>query len=225
MLFNKDGIAFPDYQKQKGAIFTHTYRHDQQQWDYCKGIIKQFRTCLDFGGHVGTSAIRYSKYFEKIKSFEPIPDLFECLEYNTKDIDNIQIYNNAIGDTNNKVTIYINPENTGANVVQSDDTQAIIDTRWNNEKRPNFTRVKPIEVDCRTIDSFNFDAVDFIKIDTEGYNMAPLVGMQETLKRCSPVIQLEKAVPHIEEPEQFLKKLGYQLVKTIQFDDIFVREK
>ena len=224
MIFNKDGIAFPDYQKQKGAMFRHTSKHDQSQWDYCKGIIKQFRTCLDFGGHVGTSAIRYSKHFEKIKSFEPIPDLFECLEYNTKDIDNIEIYNNAIGDTNDKVTIYINPENTGANVVQSEDTQDIIDTRWNNEQRPNFTSIKPLEVDCRTIDSFNFDDVDFIKIDTEGYNMAPLIGMQETLKRCSPVIQLERAVPHIEEPEQFLRKLGYKVIKTIQFDDIFVRE-
>jgi FkbM family methyltransferase len=225
MIFNKDGIAFPDYQKQRGAIFRDTSNHDLRQWRYCQKLFKNTRLCLDFGGHVGTSAIQYSTLFDNVFSFEPIPALYECLEYNTRDIENILINNIAIGNKNEEVTIYINPENSGANVVQSESTQKIIDTRWNNQLRRNFVKEKPIKVECRTIDSFNFNHVDFIKIDTEGYNLEPLIGMQETLKRCSPVIQLERAVPHIEEPQRFLEDFGYKLVNTIVLDDIFVREE
>ena len=62
-------------------------------------------------------------------------------------------------------------------------------------------------------------------MDTEGYNIEPLIGMQKTLKRCSPVIQLERGSPHSAEPQKFLEDLGYKLVNTIVLDDIFVRKK
>jgi FkbM family methyltransferase len=224
MIFNKDGIAFPDYQKQTGAIFTDTANHDLSQWRYCQKLFKNTRLCLDFGGHIGTSAIQYSKLFDQVFSFEPIPALYECLEYNTRDIENIFIRNIAIGDKEGEVTIYINPENPGSNVVQSEATQKLIDTRWNNPLRKTFVAQKPIQVECRSIDSFNFNHVDFIKIDTEGYNMEPLIGMQETLKKCSPVIQLERGSPHSLESQKFLEDLGYKRVNTIVIDDIFVRE-
>ena len=218
-------MAFPDYQKQTSALFGNTRNHDIRQWEYCQRVFKNTRLCLDFGGHVGTSAIQYSKLFDRVFSFEPIPALYECLEYNTQDVENIFPANIAIGDKNEEVTIYINPENTGSNVVQSESTQQLIDTRWNNPLRNNFVKQKPIQVECRTIDSFNFSHVDFIKIDTEGYNIEPLIGMQKTLKKCSPVIQLERGSPHSAEPQKFLEDLGYKLVKTIVVDDIFVREE
>lgn len=225
MIFNKNGIAYPDYQNQAGKMFLQPDKHDITQWEYCKSLFKQTRVCLDFGGHVGTTAMRFAQLFDRVISFEPIPDLFECLEHNTADIDNIEIFNLAVGNEHKKVTIYINPQNSGANVVQSEATQHIIDTRWNNEKRTNFVEQEPIEVQCVTIDDFSLPVVDFIKIDTEGYNMEPLLGMRQTLKRCSPVIQLERGVPHSEEPQKFLEDLGYKLVKTIVVDDIFVREE
>lgn len=225
MIFNKDGIAFPDYQKRSGNMFTKTSNHDLEQWRFCKKLFKDTRLCLDFGGHVGVSALHFSKLFDQVFSFEPIPALFECLEYNTKNIDNIFIHNLAIGDKNDEVMIYINPENTGSNVVQSQSTQKLIDTRWNNKLRKNFVKQKPLQVKCRTIDSFNFQHVDFVKIDTEGYNMEPLLGMEQTINRCSPIIQLERGSPHSEDPANFLKSMNYRLVKTINIDDIFVREQ
>ena len=223
MIFNKNGIAFPDYQNQKGRFFTHTEHHDVRQWEFCKKHFKSTRVCLDFGGHVGTSAIQFSQVFNHIISFEPIPDLFECLEYNTKDIDNITINNVAISDYIGEATIHINPSNSGANMIESPETKELIESRWGNKDRTNFQEAGSIKVECRTIDSYNLADVDFIKIDTEGYNMEPLRGMIETLKRWSPVIQLERGVPHSMDAQHFLEGLGYRLIKTIDQDDIFVK--
>ena len=223
MIFNKEGVAFPDYQNREGRFFRYTEHHDVRQWEFCKKHFKATRVCVDFGGHVGTSALMFAPVFDTVYSFEPIPDLYECLEYNTKDIPNVTINNVAISDYNGNTTIHINPSNSGANMIESPETKKLIKSRWGNKDRTNFQEAGSIEVECRTIDSYNLADVDFIKIDTEGYNMEPLRGMIETLERCSPVIQLERGVPYFPDAQHFLEGLGYRLIKTIEMDDIFVK--
>lgn len=227
MVFDKHGIAFPDYQQERG-MFNKSVNHDIEQWRVVKSHLKSFRTCLDFGAHVGTSAIRYSGFFDRVVSFEPIPELFECLTHNTKDCSNVEIHNVAISDKNEPVEILVNWINTGSSMIPSESTKKVIDTRWGNERRKEFQEMPKLKVDSRTIDSYNIEDVDFIKIDTEGYNIQPLRGMIETLKRCSPVIQLERSndESYLPETHNFLKELGYELVKTIGSppDDIFIKE-
>lgn len=224
MLFSKDGIAFPDYQNQKAKIFLNSGNHDDKQWKFCQSKIKNFRTCLDFGAHVGLTARKFSKYFNNVVSFEPVPMIFECLKYNTESIYNINIHECAISDTNGFTDIFINPKNSGSNVIESTETSKLIDTRWRNEKRVNFIQSKTIQVETRTIDSFNFTDVDFIKIDTEGFNIKPLMGMSNTLKNNSPVIIMEKGQKE-NLGGKFLTKIGYKLIKTIGIDEIYVREQ
>jgi len=48
-----------------------------------------------------------------------------------------------------------------------------------------------IPVTVRSIDSYGFDDVDFIKIDVEGAEMGVLKGAGETIKRCRPAVQME----------------------------------
>ena len=226
MIFNKGGIAFPDYQKTEKAIFKQSLKHNEEQWNYIKTVLTKTRTCLDFGAHVGTSAIRYSGHFDLVVSFEPIPDLFECLEKNTENLSNVEIHNNAIGDENKEIEILLNTDNSGSSIIPSEATEKIIKSRWGNEKRQEFQEMPSLKVESRTIDSYGFNEVDFIKIDTEGYNIQPLRGMKETLIRCLPAIQLERSndESYLEETHNFLKDLGYTLVKTMGSpkDDIFV---
>ena len=223
MIFNKSGIAFPDYQKKTGLMFINTKNHDLKQWRYCLDKIKNFRTCIDFGAHVGTSAIQYSKSFEKIISFEPLPNLFECLEYNTKDLSNVEIHNFAISDTNGFTNIFVNPDNSGSNVIQSDETNKIIKSRWGNKNRVDFVNTPPIQVETRTIDSFGFTDVDFIKIDTEGFNIKPLMGMEETLRNNSPLIMMERGQEK-NPGKKYLLSMGYKLLSTIDIDEIYIKE-
>ena len=227
MIFNRSKIAFPDYQNKNGNLFRKTKQHDLEQWNTVKKHIKKFRVCLDIGAHVGTSAMRYSDYFENVFSFEPIPDLFECLEYNTQDLKNVEINNVAVGQKYEQVKIYVNTNNSAASVVESENTSDLIATRWGNKKRKDFQEMPTIEAQCVPIDSFNFENVDFIKIDTEGYNIEPLKGMINTIKKWSPVIQLERGTSEhsINVANEFLFKHGYKIVDTVVIDDIFVRQK
>lgn len=225
MIFNRSKIAFPDYQNKTGNLFRRAKQHDLNQWNAAKNHIQNFRVCLDIGAHVGTSAMRFSKHFENVYSFEPIPDLFECLEYNTQDLDNVHTNNIAIGEKHEQVKIYVNTRNSAASVIESKNTADIIASRWGNRKRKDFQKMPSIEVECKTIDSFNFENVDFIKIDTEGYNIEPLKGMINTIKKWSPVIQLERGNGKhaINVANEFLFKHGYRIVESVVIDDIFVR--
>lgn len=228
MIFNNKGLAFPDYQLKSANFFINSDKHDVKQWEFCKKYIKNFRTCIEFGSHVGTSAIQYSPHFKQVFSFEPVPALFECLQYNTKNLNNVKIHNLAISNQNGTTEIYVNPRNPGSNVIPSKATQKTIDKRWGNESRLDFQKMKdPIVVKTISLDSLNLTDVDFIKIDTEGYNMEPLRGMQKTLEKFSPVIMLEQDRKKNEGPiesEIFLKDLGYKLIKRILIDDIYIKE-
>jgi len=48
-----------------------------------------------------------------------------------------------------------------------------------------------VKVPVRTIDSYNFDNVDVIKIDVEGSELLVIEGAKETIDRCRPSVQVE----------------------------------
>lgn len=48
-----------------------------------------------------------------------------------------------------------------------------------------------VEVQARTIDSYNFEDVDCIKIDVEGSELYVMQGASDTIERCRPSIQVE----------------------------------
>ena len=48
-----------------------------------------------------------------------------------------------------------------------------------------------VPVPARTIDSYNFEDVDAIKIDVEGSELLVMQGAKDTIKRCRPSVQVE----------------------------------
>ena len=48
-----------------------------------------------------------------------------------------------------------------------------------------------VPVPARTIDSYNFQDVDAIKIDVEGSELLVMQGAKDTIKRCRPSVQVE----------------------------------
>ena len=54
----------------------------------------------------------------------------------------------------------------------------------------------------KTLDSFNLQYVDFIKIDAEGYEPLVAKGAMNTIERCKPIILYER--------KEHPKRYGYQ---------------
>ncbi len=74
--------------------------------------------------------------------------------------------------------------------------------------------VMPLTIDARTLDSFGFDDVDFIKIDVEGHERNVLAGASETIRRCRPTLLVEIEQRHSDEPFgdrlAFFQSFGYR---------------
>jgi FkbM family methyltransferase len=227
VIFNNEGYAYPDYQKTDARLWKNLYfpgPAERDQWETVLKLTRKRDFAIDFGGHVGGSALKFASQFKKVVSFEPVPALFECLEENTKNNDQIEIHNVGISDIEGTATIWVNKQNPGSNVIENHQTKTLIESRWKNPRRKEqFDETQQIIINTRTIDSYEFEDVDFIKMDTEGYIMQPLYGMTETLKRCKPLLQIERSWEGGKsEQSNYLQSLGYRYNTTIDQDDFFI---
>ena len=76
----------------------------------------------------------------------------------------------------------------------------------------------------KSIDSFNIQQVDFIKIDVESYEYEVLKGAENTIKTNKPILGIEilkKYQPNHTEIVQYVKSLGYEKIAKLTHDVIF----
>ncbi len=142
--------------------------------------------CLDIGSNIGYYTILENKLVGnngKIISIEPSPLNFECLQKNIKLQANnsIQAFNFAASDKNGKLDFFINSKSNWSKVLEK------------NEKPHSDGKI--ISVLTKTIDSFltenNFEKIDFIRMDVEGYEYNIFNGMRDSLKKFKPILMIE----------------------------------
>lgn len=143
---------------------------------------------LDCGANVGIFSLfagQINKTSE-IYAFEPSPGSFKILEeiISINGIDNIHPCRFALGDRNKDVSMLTAGDGLGiSNVVE--------DSLFRNYHGIKYQRRENVRM--LTMDEFVFNIkklnrVDFIKIDTEGYERRILAGAAETIKKFHPVI-------------------------------------
>ena len=101
-----------------------------------------------------------------IYAFEPTPRTFAALKENTKHYPNIKVFNFGLGDKN--------------------ELSSIIET---GDSGGNYIGAGGIPIEIKTIDSFNLK-MNFLKMDTEGYEANILKGAAETIKKYKPIIAM-----------------------------------
>jgi len=143
-------------------------------------FIKQYadynKCALDIGAHIGIHTINLSKSFKYVYSFEPNSEIFYNLKINTKNLKNVKIYNNAIGDKEKNVNLIIN------NI----STHNYVDNTTSNNKNKKIN-IKQLKLD----DIYLPFKVGFIKIDIEGGEINAFKGMFNLIKNDNPVIVYE----------------------------------
>jgi len=137
------------------------------------------RTVFDVGANVGQSALRYAEFFPgaRIHSFEPVRSTFEILERNTRSMPNITAHRIAMGSGSGRAMISLQPN--------SQHNSLLVKQNGSSE-----------EVEVSSLDAFCMErgiaTIDFLKIDTEGYEFQVLGGAARMLsEQRIRILQLE----------------------------------
>lgn len=138
--------------------------------------ILNHRTYIDVGAHDGDTSVPFVDKFKRVIAFEPNPQSFDILQRHTK----VESYNVALSDVEEVITLKI-PLQTGN--FQHGSTAPIRYEQWQD--------TMDFFVPARTLDSYNFDQVDFIKIDVEQGEWQVVQGALNTIKQNLPTIMFE----------------------------------
>ena len=171
MLEKRNKFYFPvDDVHFNGEEYQRPHRFNSLRY------VPKFGTAIDVGAHVGTWAVDFVNMFDKTICFEPIAEHRECLKKNLYDSTlqrtKFVIYDCALGDKYEKeITLgYVSEGNSGTAAV---------------------TENGIYKAEMKTLDSFEFEEVDYMKVDVEGFELQFLKGATDTILRTRPVLNIE----------------------------------
>ena len=83
------GLFFPEGEAHFTTYGDGVADYQRPQRDYALSFVSDWRLAVDVGGHCGIFSRHFAQRFEKVMSFEPMPELRECLILNVPD--NVEI--------------------------------------------------------------------------------------------------------------------------------------
>ena len=185
-------------------------RYQYDAIDKALEYVKNFQMAVDGGAFIGMISIHLAEKFDEVIAFEPAHDTFDCLSQNTEKYSNITCINSALGNENKQCSLgqdQVHEGNTGGRYVQEGD-------------------------DCiiTKLGDYTFEALDFIKLDVEGYELEALRGAKDIIRYFEPVILCEEK-PRLMERQgfeknvvtNFLSELGYKQVARVRRDYVYTK--
>jgi len=150
---------------------------------------------LDIGANVGASALIFIKmgFYNKMHLFEPNFNLYKnYLKKIKKKHHNLNIYNYALG-SKNKSLIFFLPyiEKIFVHYFSSFDKKYIINSCSNTFPNKKIILKKKI-IEVKKFDDLKInDVIDFIKLDSEGYDLEIIKGLMKTINKFKPAFLIE----------------------------------
>jgi len=142
---------------------VHTWK---TVYSWSKKQIKNFSNAVDIGCREGGFARELENDFKHIYCFD-FRDKKHFFQKNVKDLSKFTYTVCGLGEKNGNTST----SNTRVGRIKD----------WG-----------PVTVPMRTLDSFDYTDIGFIKIDVEGYEYKVLLGAKETIKKYRPVLLVEQ---------------------------------
>jgi FkbM family methyltransferase len=155
---------------------------------------------LDIGANVGTFTACVLGQKEKINAvlFEPVSLYAAFCKKRFSQFPKVSVEPYALNDREGSIPFWMDATNLGWNTMISEE---------------HSTQQLEVTVSTKTLDSYNFNRIDLMKIDVECAEREVFAGMHETIQRLEkkPVIVLELGVKHRgAEQLEWLFSNGYQ---------------
>jgi FkbM family methyltransferase len=163
--------------------------------------ITDFDLCIDVGANVGLFTVPLSAKFKKIIAFEPVDQVYKCLEKNTQHL-NVELRKYALGNANSTIDIEIVNDNTGQSFVK------------------NETMGKG-SIDIKRMDDLDLPKFGLLKLDCERYELEILKGSIETILKYKPIIIVEQHPDTEFCAGAFLKSHGAVQLDRVKKDYVF----
>lgn len=182
LFFNRSEIYFLGrkfrYQDRLAPFMIFDYVHEVAKTrSLFKFENRQLRV-LEIGGNIGNWGICWLKQMPAtdLYTFEPNPEPFEILRYNSHELKQWKIFNFGVGTADQKMKFYFIPQKSGQGSIYRENADKNLLGQFS---------VKETEVDIRKLDrSFCQNYLggthfDFIKIDVEGAEWEVLKGISD----------------------------------------------
>ena len=146
-----------------------------------RAVVQPGDVVADIGANIGYNTVVLARQVGengRVLAFEPQSQIRQQLTTNVSENGfgfNVTIFPFALGDQDGQ-TLQLEPIDYGAEVVNVGDTKI----GQGGES-----------IQLRTLDSFNLNRLNFIKIDVQGFETRALRGGAETIRRCRPLMFVE----------------------------------
>lgn len=174
---------------------------------------------LDVGANIGNHTVAFSKYAKKVYAFEPNQKVFEVLNLNTKDLNNVEIFNYGASNKKQSIIAKIPKLNCGGGSVVSEakarDKNKFMSMRFNLVALDKLKKIQSHKV-------------GLVKIDVEGHELEAFKGMQQILKNHKPIILFEQnrgILNGTSDVINFLRSIGYDNLYELKKVDDWVLKK
>lgn len=176
----------------------------------CVEYLQKFDLAIDIGTWIGDSTDQISRFFKNVVGFEANPEVFDCAKENLKTRSNVEMYNYALSDLDhNNRDLFVGVSSFSGWVNTLEDEKVI------EKNKPK----KVCSIESRTLDSFNFSQVDFLKIDADSHEGFILQGAINFFKHNNPLILIEykpkvlvRQSKDMIDPMTFLDSIGYSVI-------------
>lgn len=174
-----------------GGALDQEGTYSEEEIQFLLKLVPPNATVVEVGANIGTITVPLAKYLNtgRMVVFEPQPENLALLRENL--------------DQNDMLFVNVREEAVGEICGQKRQIQSI---DWDQPKLNSGNRrvlagnkhnadlhaVKTITLDAGLAD---YDKIDLIKIDVEGYELKVLKGAADTIKRYRPLLYLENDVP------------------------------
>ena len=183
--------------------YSYLRGYSEAEMVLLKQLVKNETMAIDIGGNRGIYSYYISKFCPNIEIFEPNPVCFDILSAWSRHKDGINVHKVALSNVNGSAELLIPIDVDG---VEHDSSGSI--------ENNHFANTRSETVPLKSLDSFAFQVVDFIKIDVEGHEFALLQGAVETIQASNPAMLIEIEQRHnnvdIVEVFSFIENLGYK---------------